>query len=390
MKSSHRIRLHVFVLTMLFAGAMALPAAAGVTFETPAREAILIDADTGAVLFEKDADAPMPPASMSKMMTLYVLFDRLKEGRLSLDDTMTVSDHAWRKGGAASGGSTMFLNPNERVRVEDLIRGIIIQSGNDASIVVAEGISGTEEAFAEEMTKTAHRIGLRDSTFRNATGWPDPEHRMTVRDLATLSYRTIRDFPDFYHYYSEKEFKHNGIMQGNRNPLLYKSIGVDGLKTGHTENAGFCLAASARQGERRLILVVGGLSSMQERSDESERILNWGFRQFDNYALFKPGEEVTAAEVWLGQQQTVPLVSADGVTVTLPRNVRPEMKVTASYDGPIPAPIHEGDRLAMLSVSAPGVETTEVPLVAGASVERLGMFGRLGVALAHLAGVSGH
>ncbi len=387
MTSSFKIIFYPFFAAAFLLVFAALPAAA---FETPAREAILLDADTGAILFEKNADAPMPPASMSKMMTLYVLFDRIKSGRLSLNDTMTVSQNAWKKGGAASGGSTMFLNPNEQVRVEDLIRGIIIQSGNDASIVVAEGISGTEEAFAQELTKTAKKIGLRNSTFRNATGLPDPEHRMTARDLATLAYHTINDFPDFYHFYSEKEFEHNGIRQGNRNPLLYKTIGVDGLKTGHTENAGFCLAASAKQGERRLILVVGGLSSMQERSDESDRILSWGFRQFDNYALFKPGDEVTAADVWLGQQETVPLVSADGVTVTLPRNVRQEMKVTADYDGPIPAPIHKGDRLAMLSISAPEVETIQVPLVAGASVDRLGMFGRLGVALAHLAGVSTH
>ncbi|MBL8660358.1 MAG: D-alanyl-D-alanine carboxypeptidase [Rhodospirillales bacterium] len=377
----------LFVFAALIATTLTLPALA---FETPAREAILIDAETGTVLFEKNANVPMPPASMSKMMALYVLFDRIKSGRLSLNDTMTVSKNAWEKGGAASGGSTMFLNPNEQVRVEDLVRGIIIQSGNDASIVVAEGISGTEEAFVQEMTKAAKNIGLRDSTFRNATGLPDSDHRMSARDLATLAYHMINDFPEFYHFYSEKEFQHNGIRQGNRNPLLYKSIGVDGLKTGHTENAGFCLVASAKQGERRLILVVGGLSSMQERSDESERILSWGFRQFDNYTLFKPGETVTSADVWLGQQETVPLVSADGVTVTLPRNVRQDMKVTANFDGPIPAPIRKGDRLAVLSVSAPDVETVQVPLVAGASVERLGMFGRLGVALAHLAGVSTH
>jgi D-alanyl-D-alanine carboxypeptidase (penicillin-binding protein 5/6) len=380
------LQIALFVLLVAPSAAFA----SGVSFETPAREALLMDADTGAILFEKNADAPMPPASMSKMMTLYVLFERLKAGRLSLNDTMAVSKNAWSKGGAASGGSTMFLNPDETVRVEDLIRGIIIQSGNDASIVVAEGISGTEDAFARELTETAGKLGLRHSTFTNATGLPDPDHRMTARDLAVLSYHTIKDFPEFYHYYSEKEFEHNGIRQGNRNPLLYKTLGVDGLKTGHTENAGFCLAASARQGDRRLILVVGGLSSMQERSDESERILNWGFRQFDNYALFKPGQEVTTAEVWLGQEATVPLVSAAGLTVTLPRNARPEMKVTASYDGPVPAPIKEGDRLAMLSVTAPGVDPVEVPLVAGASVERLGMFGRLGVALAHLAGVSPH
>jgi D-alanyl-D-alanine carboxypeptidase (penicillin-binding protein 5/6) len=370
-------------LVLAAAPGLAAPAA---SFETPAREAILIDADTGAVLFEKEADVPMPPASMSKMMTLYVLFERLREGKLKLTDTMTVSRNAWLKGGAASGGSTMFLNPNDEIKVEDLIRGIVIQSGNDASVVVAEGISGTEEAFAEEMNRTAAKIGLRDSHFVNATGLPDPNHHMTARDIAILSYRTIKEHPEYYHYYSEKEFVFNGIRQGNRNPLLYKTLGVDGLKTGHTEAAGFCLAASAKQGERRLIAVLGGLGSMQQRSDESERILSWGFRQFDNYVLFKPGEEVTTAEVWLGEQETVPLVSPDGVTVTLPRSARQEMKVTVDYEGPVPAPIQAGDRLAVLTVSAPGVDAAELPLVAGASVERLGPFGRLSVALTHLAG----
>jgi len=371
---------------VVLAAASAAFAAPPASFETPAREAILLDADTGAVLFEKEADVPMPPASMSKMMTLYVLFERLQEGRIKLTDTMTVSRNAWLIGGAQSGGSTMFLNPNEQVKVEDLIRGIAIQSGNDASVVVAEGISGTEEAFAEEMMKVGARIGLRDSTFTNATGLPDPNHRMTARDIATLSYRTLKDHPEYYHYYSEKEFVFNGIRQGNRNPLLYKTLGVDGLKTGHTEAAGFCLAASAKQGERQLIAVLGGLTSMQQRSDESERILSWGFRQFDNYVLFKPGEEVTTAEVWLGEQETVPLVSDQGVTVTLPRGARQEMKVTVNYDGPVPAPVQAGDQLAVLTVSAPGVDPVEVPLVAGAPVERLGPFGRLSVALTHMAG----
>lgn len=371
---------------LLLIGALLLSVAAH-AFESPAREAVLIDAYTGTTLFEKEAGVPMPPASMSKMMTVYILLKRLHEGRVKLDDTFTVSENAWRKGGAASGGSTMFLKPNEQVKIEDLIRGIVIQSGNDASIVVAEGLAGSEEAFAEEMNKTGREIGLRNSTFRNATGLPDPEHRMTARDLATLAYRTINDFPEYYHFYGEKGFVHNGIHQGNRNPLLYKDLSVDGLKTGHTEAAGFCLTASAKQGDRRLILVVGGLSSMQQRSDESERILSWGFREFDNYTLFRPGDEVTAAEVWLGEDQTVPLVTADGLTVTLQRKVRPEMKVIASYDGPIPAPIRQGDRMAVLRVSSPETEDVEVPLVAGASVDRLGMFGRLRVALAHMVGL---
>jgi D-alanyl-D-alanine carboxypeptidase (penicillin-binding protein 5/6) len=357
------------------------PAAA---FETPARQALLMDMGTGAVLFEKNADEPMHPASMSKLMTVYLLFERLRDGRLKLDDTLPVSENAWRKGGAASGGSTMFLEPGQRVKVEDLIQGIIVQSGNDASIVVAEGLANDEATFAKEMTKRARELGMRNTTFRNATGWPDPEHLSTARDLAVLAQRTIEDFPQYYPYYSEKEFTYNGIRQGNRDPLLYKDLGADGLKTGHTEASGYGLTASARQGDRRLIMVLNGLKDVHARSQESERLMSWGFREFSNYSLFKAGDEVSTAEVWLGKAETVPLVVDQDLTVTLPNAARPEMKVSVAYDGPIPAPVTEGDRLAVLKVSAPGVETVEVPLVAGASVEKLGFLGRLVAALKHL------
>jgi serine-type D-Ala-D-Ala carboxypeptidase (penicillin-binding protein 5/6) len=378
------LRLAAFAPVLVLAVAVTLPMFPAAAIETPARQAILLDMGTGGVLFEKNADEPMPPASMSKLMTVYLLFERLRDGRLKMDDALPVSENAWRKGGAASGGSTMFLEPGASVKVEDLIQGIIVQSGNDASIVVAEGLANDEAAFAQEMTKRGRDLGMRNSVFHNATGWPDPQHLTTARDLALLAQRTIEDFPQYYPYYSEKEFTYNGIRQANRNPLLYKDLGADGLKTGHTEASGYGLTASARKGDRRLILVINGLDSVRERTREADRLISWGFREFDNYALFKAGEEVSTAEVWLGKAENVALVVDRDLTVTLPNAARPEMKVSVVYDGPIPAPITEGDRLAVLKISAPGVETVEVPLVAGDSVEKLGFFGRLFAAVKHL------
>ena len=356
-------------LALMVLLAAAIPAHA---LETKAREAILMDATTGAVLMEKDADASMPPASMSKIMTAYMVFLRLKEGRLSLDDTMTVSEKAWRMG-----GSKMFVEVGKEVRVEDLLRGVIVQSGNDACIVLAEGLSGSEESFAEEMTEVARDIGMTGSTFANATGWPDPGHRMTARDLANLAQRTIEQFPDYYHYYSEKEFVWSDIRQGNRNPLLYKTVGADGLKTGHTEEAGYGLTASAVQGDRRLILVVNGLESIRSRSEESERLLRWGFREYDNYALFEANATVDEASVWLGEASTVPLVANKDVVLTLTRKARKGMKVSVNYTSPIPAPIREGQELAQLVVTPSEGETISYPLYAGASVEQKGPIGRL-------------
>ena len=352
--------------------------------ETIAREAILMDMTTGEVLFEKNADEPMAPGSMSKMMTAYMVFERLRDERLSLDDTFSVSETAWRKGGAKSGSSTMFLEPGTRVRAEDLIRGIIVQSGNDASIVIAEVLASSEEAFALEMNRRAQELGLRNSTFKNATGWPDPGHVTTARDLAILAIRTIEDFPEYYHYYMEKEFTYNGIRQINRNPLIYKDIGVDGLKTGHTADSGYGLAASAKRGDRRLILVVNGLLSRKARGREPERLLEWGFREFNNYTLFEAGDTVSEADVWLGRDTFVPLLIEEDLVITLARKARLGMKVTVEYEGPKPAPIAKGDRLAKLVVTVPEREPLEVPLVAGADVERLSLFGRLGAALGYI------
>ncbi|MCH9000294.1 MAG: D-alanyl-D-alanine carboxypeptidase [Proteobacteria bacterium] len=347
--------------------------------ETTAREAFLIDATTGRVLLDKNSDVSMPPASMSKIMTIYMVFERLKDERLALDDELLVSEKAWRMG-----GSKMFVEVGKTVRVEDLLRGVIVQSGNDACIVLAEGLSGTEEAFAEEMTRKAREIGLTGSSFANATGWPDPNQRMTARDLATLARRIIEDFPEYYHYYAETEFTYGGIRQMNRNPLLYKSLGADGLKTGHTEEAGYGLTASVVQGDRRIILVLNGLGSQKARSEESARLIGWALREYDNYTLFKPGETVDEAPVWLGEAANVPLVMPEGVTVTLSRKARRDMRVTVVYDAPIPAPLRAGQEVAKLVVNAPGEAPVEFPLMAGADVERLGIFGRVTTSLQYL------
>jgi D-alanyl-D-alanine carboxypeptidase (penicillin-binding protein 5/6) len=360
----------------LFALCRSGPVAA---IETEAKQAILVDFDTGAVLMEKNADELMHPSSMSKMMTVYDLFSRLKSGSIKLDDELPVSEKAWRMG-----GSKMFVPLGAKVKVDDLIRGIVIQSGNDACIVVAEGLDGTEDAFAAELTRKAHELGMTNTTFVNATGWPDPRHLTTARDLALLAKHTITDFPEYYHYYGEIEFTYNNIKQGNRNPLLYKDMGADGLKTGHTEDGGFGVTASAKRGDRRLILVLNGLPSMKARSAESERLMDWGFREFDNYALFKRNEAVTDADVWLGDSATVPLVIESNLEVTLPRKSRRDMNVTAVFDGPIPAPVKKGDRIAKLVVTAPDVPSVEVPLVAGRDVGRLGFLGRIGAAITHI------
>ena len=363
----------VFGLTVLLGAG---PARA---LDTEAKQAILVDWDTGTILFEKNADEPMHPSSMSKLMTVYMLFDRLKSGSVKLDDEFPVSEKAWRMG-----GSKMFVDLGSKVKVADLIQGIVVQSGNDACIVVAEGLAGNEEAFAEEMNKKAKEIGLEHSTFKNATGWPDPEHLMTARDLSILARRTIADFPDYYHYYGEIDFTYHGIKQGNRNPLLYKDIGADGLKTGHTDEGGYGLTGSAKRGDRRLILVLNGLPSMKSRFEESERVMEWGFREFDNYTVFKKDSTVSEAEVWLGDQAMVPLVPESDLKVTLPKKSRRGMKVTVKYDGPIPAPIAKGTKLAKLVIEAPEMPPMEIPLVAGADVGKLGFSGRVVAALKHV------
>ena len=331
---------------------------------------MILDFNTGATLLDKDADAAMPPSSMTKLMTMYIVYSLLKSGRLQLTQELPVSERAWRMG-----GSKMFVQIGSQVKVEDLIRGVIVQSGNDACIVFAEAIAGSEEQFAELMNQKARELGLQQANFRNATGWPDPEQRMSARDIATLARRLIQDFPEFYRYDSERSFKYNNIDQQNRNPLVQKGL-ADGLKTGHTDEGGFGLVASAQRGNRRVVLVVNGLTSMHQRAEESERLLEWSFREFEDVTLFTAGDTVEQAPVWLGTQPTVPLVGGRDLVVTMPRAWRKTAKITLEYESPVPAPIIRGSTLGRLTVAGQGVPDLQVPLLAGADVPRLNLPGR--------------
>ena len=371
----------IAALAVGIAAVFAIPASApyAQALDTPARNAYVIDLATNTVLLNKAADIPMPPASMSKLMTIFMVFDRLKKGSLNLDDTFLVSEKAWRKG-----GSKMFVKVGDRIKVSDLLRGIIIQSGNDACIVVAEGLAGSEDAFAEMMTRRAKEIGLTNSNFANATGWPHPKHYMSARDLAVLTERLVTDFPEHYKIFAEKTFTYSKIKQSNRNPLLYRDIGSDGLKTGHTEEAGYGLAASAVRGERRIVMVVNGLTSIRERSRESLRVMEWAFRTFKPYALFKKDDVITKADIWLGDAPSVSLTIPGDLKLTLSRTARDKMKVTVKMNNPVAAPVKKGQRLATLIVSAPNFQTREIPLLAAEDVQQLGFVGRIGAAIQHV------
>jgi serine-type D-Ala-D-Ala carboxypeptidase (penicillin-binding protein 5/6) len=360
--------------------ASALPSiAVAEPIATNAKHLYIVDYQTGSVLYDKLGEERLGPASMSKLMTVYMLFDALKRGDVKLTDTFHVSEKAW-----AMQGSKMFVDIDSDVKVEDLIRGILIQSGNDACIVVAEGLAGSEEEFANRMNKKAKEIGLTGSNFTNSTGWPDPNHYMTAKDIAVLSDRLIRDFPDYYPYFAEKEFVWNGIKQGNRNPLLYKNTGADGIKTGHTEIAGYGLTASAVRDGRRIVMVLNGMPSMKNRAEESERLLDWAYREFGTYQVAKAGQAMDKADVWLGEQESVQLVAAQDVFVTLPRRARPQMKVTTNFEAPVPAPVKKGAEVGKLIVTAPGIDPIEAPLVAEADVNKLGFTGRIAASLSHL------
>jgi D-alanyl-D-alanine carboxypeptidase (penicillin-binding protein 5/6) len=345
--------------------------------DTAAKWAVVLDFNTGATLLDKDADAPMTPSSMTKLMTMYIVYGMLKAGRLKLDQELTVSERAWRMG-----GSKMFVQVGTQVRVEDLVRGVIVQSGNDACIVFAEAIAGSEEQFAELMNQKARELGLTNSHFRNSNGMPDPEQRMSARDIAVLARRLIQDFPEYYHYDSERSFKYNNIDQQNRNPLVQKGL-ADGLKTGHTEDGGYGLVASAVRGGRRVVLVVNGLTSGRQRAEESERLLEWAFREFEDVTLFTAGDTVEQAPVWLGTAATVPLVGGRDLVVTMPRGWRDRAKITVEYDSPIAAPIVRGRTLGRLTVAGEGVPELQMDLLAGADVPRLSLPGRAWAVLAH-------
>ena len=355
------------------------PAKTANGIETQAKHALILETETGAVLLDKGADERIPPASMSKIMTAYIVFGMLKEGRAALTDELPVSERAWRLQ-----GSKMFVPIGGRISIDDLLKGVIIQSGNDACLVLAEGLAGSEESFVELMNQKANQIGLKDSHFANVSGLPDPDHWMTARDLATLAIHTIKDFPEYYHYYSEMDYEFNNIKQGNRNPLLYKNIGADGLKTGHTEESGYSLTASVTRDNRRVIIVLNGLPTMKARAQESDRLIEWAFREFNDYRLFAAGDKVDDGEVWLGAEPKVPLSVDKDFIVTLPRKARRDMKVTVEYDRPISAPIQKGDPVGKVVMTAPDLPSVEAPLVAAASVERMNPWGRVATLAGYL------
>jgi D-alanyl-D-alanine carboxypeptidase (penicillin-binding protein 5/6) len=349
------------------------------TIDTTARNAYVIDFNTGAVLLDKNGEDRLPPASMSKMMTEYIVFSYLKEGRATLQDMLSVSKDAW-----STQGSKMFVPFGGKVSIDDLLQGMIVQSGNDACIVLAEGLAGSTDAFVKLMNEKAKELGLTGSHFANVDGLPDPNEYMTARDLAVLARRLIADFPQYYHYDSEKSFTFDRIKQGNRNPLLYTDPTVDGLKTGHTDEAGYCLVASALRNGRRVIEVLAGMNSMQDRADQGRLVLDWAFREFDNYTIAKAGAVIDRAPVWMGQAAEVPVSIARDVVVTLPRGARSDLKVSAVYDGSTPAPVAAGQTIGMLDISAPDVKPVQAPLVATQAVKPLSAFGRMAFTAAYL------
>lgn len=384
---------------LLATAALAVTAAASAApppFETPAPIAYLIDLSSGAELLGKNPDQRIPPASMAKMMTTEVAFELIKSGKLSLNKMCTVRPETWKQWHSA--GSTMFLSPNEQVSVENLLHGIVTLSGNDASVVLAECIAGTEPAFAQQMNALAQQLGMKNSRFGNSTGWPDEGYTyVTARDLATLARATVENHPKLYkQFYGQPSFSWGktlgsgqAITQGNRNPILGKVPGADGLKTGHTEEAGYGFTGSAEQNGRRLVMVVAGLDSYNQRIDESVKLMNWGFNAWTSKPLFTPGAKVGSAEVQLGSENQVSLVAPRPIAVTYPAGViggEPRMKI--AYQGPIKAPIAKGQRIAELVVTTPDGTVQRMPLIAGEAVEEAGFFGRMWLGLKQLVGLA--
>jgi len=346
----------------------------GKDFTTKAQSAILMDSGADLVLFEKGADKPVPPASMSKLMTLAVVFRELKSGRITLDDTFTVSEHAWRTGGAPSGTAAMFAPLGNPITVSDLVQGVAVQSANDGALILAEGIGGTEEGFVKMMNDYAAEIGLTGSTFINPTGLPAEGHLMTARDLATLSKHLIETYPEYYHYFGQKEFRYRDKFTfRNRNPLVWAPIGVDGLKTGFTKEAGYGLVSSAKRDDQRLILVVTGLEQKKDRESESRRVLEWGFKSFRPFRLFDDGQQVSEALVWGGEKHYVPLVGDGAIDLLLPASATGAVSGEIIYQGPIKAPIKKGDQIATLKVkSSELAAVNEIPLYAGEDINSSG------------------
>lgn len=362
--------MRAYILAFFALLLIASPALAQIApLETVAQQAYIVDAETGQVLFDKNGDQRMPTSSMSKTMTMYMVFDALKSGKLTLDQELPVSEKAWR-----IQGSKMFVPINSMVKVEDLIRGVIIQSGNDATIVLAEGLAGSEESFANAMNQKAAELGMKNSHFMNASGWPDDNHYSTCHDLTILAQALIRDFPEYYKYYSEIDFTYNNIKQGNRNPLLYKNIGADGIKTGHTEGAGYGLMASAVRDGRRVIMVLNGMASMDERAQESTRLMEWALANFTNRNILNAGMQVAEAPVVMGIERAVPLIVDKDLKLTVPRLGGPAVRAQAIFKAPLEAPIAKGQEIGTLRVEIANMPPVELPVLAANDVPRKTFF----------------
>ena len=378
-----RFRFGLTLLAVLLAFGLAAPALAQ-DFDTKAQFAVLMDYETGSILYNKNADAKLEPASMAKLMTLAVVFTYLQQNKLKLDDEFFISEHAWRDGGASSGGSTMFALLNSKIRVEDLIKGVIVQSGNDAAIALAEGIGGTEQTFARIENQLAKQIGLTSSNFTNATGLPDPDMYSTAHDLATLSRYIIKTFPEYYPIFAMPEFTWSKIKQPNRNSLLEVGIGVDGLKTGHTDESGYGEVVSAPNDGRRLIAVLHGLKSMKERAEEARKLITWGMRGFELLPVYPEGKVVAYANVYGGVKSSVGLIGKGRIDLFIPKGADNCPTATVTYRGPLRPPVQEGQQIAKLNISCGGKVVQEAPLYAAESVEQGDLVRRATDAAKHL------
>jgi D-alanyl-D-alanine carboxypeptidase (penicillin-binding protein 5/6) len=339
--------------------------------DTVAKQALIIDFETGQTLLSKNENQHMPTSSMSKVMTMYMVFDAIKDGAITMDTKFKVSEKAWKKQ-----GSKMFVELGKEIKVKDLVKGVIVQSGNDATIVLAEGLAGSEANFAAKMTERAMEIGMENSNFVNASGWPDPKHYSTAEDLTIMARAMIEDFPEHYKIFSEKEFTYNNIKQQNRNPLLYRNIGADGLKTGHTEIAGYGLIGTAVNDGRRVVMVVNGLTSEKERANESTRLIEWALNNFTNSDLIKGGVEIDVAPVIMGELETVGFSIKDDVRVSVPRMEKKNIKVEVNYKSPLIAPIAAGQEIGTLTINIPTMEPITHPIYAAGDIKEVGFFGK--------------
>ena len=351
------------------------------SMDTVAKQAIMIDFDTGQIILEKNSDELMKPASMAKLMTIYIVFEKIKNKSISLDDKFIVSEKAWKKR-----GSRTFLEPGQNVTVSDLLRGVIVQSGNDAAIVLAEGISGTEDIFSDLMNAVARELGMNNTIFKNSTGWPDPDQNTSARDLSILSTNLIKNFPELYKMFAEKSFTYNGIKQGNRNPILYNNLvfGADGLKTGHTVESGYGLTASAQQKDLRFVLVLNGMTSMRQRKQESSRLLNSAFREYKKLNIYENQETVVEAKVFLGQNDIIPLIVKQDINLLLNSIEQREMVVKATWNEPISAPIKKDQELGKLIITVSNKERLSFPLYSGKGVNKQGFFKRIGATIDYI------